>query len=574
MIPVLLFYPAYEGFFRTHDLGGGQGLPQGFRPAAGQRGDGSGARSPERDARHPSERRVAQRAAFRQRPRGERCVVVVPRIAQHGPIRIPGLNNRFARQGGAPGASGYLRKQLIGAFFCPKIRQQQADIRIDHPDQRDALEVEAFRNHLRPHENIRLAFFEAAEQRSVRVFRSGGVQVHAHDARFRETRFQFLFYALRTGAKHLHSRSPARCAVDAKRLCVPAVMAPQAIAALVKNHRDRAVRAFRGPAATRAFGQGSVAAPILQEDDLFGTGKPLCYRRFEPGGQRDGRGRAAQVYNAYARQGSRLACFAAGPFGQGQQGIFPGLRIVMALQAGRRRSEDARGVVHARAQDGYVAGMIAGRRVLLFVGLSMLFVHHQQPEVRQGRQHGGSRSYDGGEAARPQKPPRIESFAGAHAGVQHRDAVAEMRPETPYDLGRERNFGNEHDACAPLPNGLLQGFNVHFRFAAARYAMQQKRAKAAGLDTFRNGPQRFGLRRMQRTLRERGGRARVEDPGANRFRLHDFKYAALRKTSERRGRGACAGQHIGLAGFRQAFGPVVGEGFDDRSLPGAAQFGA
>ena len=116
--------------------------------------------------------------------------------------------------------------------------------------------------------------------------------------------------------------------------------------------------------------------------------------------------------------------------------------------------------------------------------------------------------------------------------MKYGNAASEMRPETANDLWSERNLRDQNDSGTAAPDRLLQSLDIHLRLPAARYPMQQKGVEPPGVDTCRNGVQRFGLRRMQRTIRKRLSLPRIDYPAAH-FRLNNLEHTALHKTSER-----------------------------------------
>ena len=103
----------------------------------------------------------------------------------------------------------------------------------------------------------------------------------------------------------------------------------------------------------------------------------------------------------------------------------------------------------------------------------MLLIDDDQPEVRQGREHGGARTnYD---ACRTfaDAVPLVESLTLREVGVEHGDLVIELREprfKTANSLRREGNFRDEdEDGFAEIKGGL-RGLEINFGFTAACYS--------------------------------------------------------------------------------------------------------
>ncbi len=68
---------------------------------------------------------------------GEKPVAIAAGQRLHHRVRrIEGLEQHLARPVGAAGTAGNLVEQLVGPFRRPEIAAGEAEIRIDHADQR------------------------------------------------------------------------------------------------------------------------------------------------------------------------------------------------------------------------------------------------------------------------------------------------------------------------------------------------------------------------------------------------------------------------------------------------------
>src|SRR6266404_9160181 len=83
--------------------------------------------------------------------------IVVPRKLNRRTKRRVGLDEHFAWRLAATGAAGHLREQLKCSLARTEVRQVQREIGVDDPNQSDIREMQAFRNHLRPDQDVDLA---------------------------------------------------------------------------------------------------------------------------------------------------------------------------------------------------------------------------------------------------------------------------------------------------------------------------------------------------------------------------------------------------------------------------------
>ena len=103
----------------------------------------------------------------------------------------------------------------------------------------------------------------------------------------------------------------------------------------------------------------------------------------------------------------------------------------------------------------------------------MLLVHHDEPQVVQRREHGGSRADDDVDVAAADPLPLIVALAVGQAAVLDRDAVAERFPHERGDGRRQRDFRHEHQRGAAGGANLGGEAQVNLRLAASRHSVQQ-----------------------------------------------------------------------------------------------------
>ena len=156
-------------------------------------------RSLELDADEADERRVVQQLPLGHLVAREAGHVVGEREADCGVVRVARLEEDFSGQVVAARPPGDLREELERALGRAEVRQQHPRVRVHDADERHAREVEAFGDHLRAQQDVRLAPPEAVEQLAVRAAARRGVEVHPEDARRGEDLGDLLFDALRSG---------------------------------------------------------------------------------------------------------------------------------------------------------------------------------------------------------------------------------------------------------------------------------------------------------------------------------------------------------------------------------------
>ena len=246
-------------------------------------------------------------------------------------------------------------------------------------------------------------------------------------------------------------------------------------------------------------------------------GRELADRsRTERGAGRGRKSRAARrdpdgpkVGHAHVRQAA-----AADPLGHGQQSQLARLGVRPALQRGRGRAQHADRFGSGCAHQSHVAGLIAGRLGLL-VAAVVLFVHHDRPQPGHGRKNRRTRPDRDSLLARPQQPPSVVALRRREPRMQHRHQIAEGFAKTTHRLGRQGDFGHQHDGSLAARQDVLEQLDVDQRLSRSGDAMEQKGAALAqrGL----HGLQRFLLRRRRRRQRGRPARFGVRPSSGDAF---------------------------------------------------------
>src|SRR5579862_125856 len=103
------------------------------------------------------------------------------------------LQNHFAGGLAASGASSNLREQLEGALGGAEVGQTEGDVGADNPDQRHAVNVMTFGDHLGADENVEFAFVQSTERAFEVLVGADGVAIETRDAGLRKHGVQQLF---------------------------------------------------------------------------------------------------------------------------------------------------------------------------------------------------------------------------------------------------------------------------------------------------------------------------------------------------------------------------------------------
>ena len=119
---------------------------------------------------------------------------------------------------------------------------------------------------------------------------------------------------------------------------------------------------------------------------------------------------------------------------------------------------------------------VVARRVVRDVAALVLLVDDDEAHVLQRRKDRRARADDHAHLAPADAPPLVVTLARGQARVQHRGVLAKARAEPHDHLRRQRDFRHEHDGRLAQLGRVAHGADEHLRLAAARHAVEQKRA--------------------------------------------------------------------------------------------------
>ena len=123
--------------------------------------------------------------------------------------------------------------------------------------------------------------------------------------------------------------------------------------------------------------------------------------------------------------------------------------------------------LEGRAQHRDIAAVIA-RHVFLLVGVFMLLIHEDQPEIRQRREHGGARADHDARHALADAVPLVETLALGEIRVQHGHLVlhrGEAGLETADRLRCEGNLRHQHEHGFPAIQHVPRGLQIDLGLA-------------------------------------------------------------------------------------------------------------
>src|SRR5260363_422136 len=145
-------------------------------------------------------RRQARLAALRQCRRRKASVIVTPQRLIQRMMRVARLNQHFPAAGASRTPSGLHqlgKKPLAGA----KIMRKQGGVAIQDADERYALEIVPFRDHLRAEQNIHIARVHPVKEHLRAPFTACAIGVQTRNPRAGEGRQEAFFNALRAASK-------------------------------------------------------------------------------------------------------------------------------------------------------------------------------------------------------------------------------------------------------------------------------------------------------------------------------------------------------------------------------------
>ena len=429
----------------------------------------------------------------------------------------------------------------------------QRRVGVDRGRDRDVREVVALRDHLGPQEDRGPGSRELGEQPPHGPAAGRARAVHAHQAGRGDEPGQRRLEPLGPRALSREAGRAARRAHPGHRRGVAAVVADEAARRLVVDEGDVAPGAAGDPAAVAAEGHQGEPAPAGQQHGLLAA----AGGRVQRGGERP-RHRAgalqAHVHHLDPRRGRAVR---AGPQ-RAPRKRPPG------LGAGGRGAVDDGRPGGAGPPGGDLARVVARGGVLLVRGVVLLVDHHE-PEPGDGREdRAAGPEHDVG-LSLAHAPVLLGALGPRHGRVPHAHPLAQARPQSGQELGREGDLGHEHDRAAPGRPRLGDRAQVHLRLARAGDAVQQERpALAQRADDRLEGLRLVGGERRGLVARGRVAAHRLQGARGRRAGLEGDHAVGGHAAQRRHGR---PGRPAQLGRGHRA--PGLGQGVGHGPPPGA-----
>ncbi len=394
--------------------------------------------------------------------------------------RIGGLDHHLPRRRAASRTPRHLRQQLVGPLRGPKIGVVQQVIGIEDPDERHALEIEPFGNHLRTDQNIGAVRREIADDGAEGALRGDRIAVQPRHARLGKAFGNLLLDLLRAEAHRLQLDHLARGAAMRRRLRMAAIVADELFAPLVVGERHVALGAARRPAALGALEVGGEAAPVLEKHHLLAARQ----RRIDPIEQllvEMAVTLVAPRRPPNVRQHDRRGLRRAVALRQFGASVFARRGVEPRFERGGGAAEQGTASRLPCQPDGDIAGRIARGGFRLLVARIVLLVDDHQPEPLQ-RQKDRRADPDDEGAPRGAIEPQVglRTAAVGQARVVGRHAAAEDALHALDELRRQGDFGYQQQHVLPRRQPFGDQVDVDFGLARPRDAVQQRRGAPFG----------------------------------------------------------------------------------------------
>ena len=216
---------------------------------------------------------------------------------------------------------------------------------------------------------------EIGDNLLVRILRTRGVHIHAGNARLWEDGRQRILNLLCTKSFHLNIRTMTSGALVRHLDGIAAIMAFQQVGFLMVGQRHVAILALGHRLASVANHSNRIAAPVLEQDNLFLTLQRHGHLLDQKVGKKAFHlmtfGRQIHINRVNIRQftfGVSLHQFH-------QSELMP-LHIVVAFQRRRGRPQQRLRPMNLRQHHRGVSGVVARCRIHLLVGTVVLFIHN------------------------------------------------------------------------------------------------------------------------------------------------------------------------------------------------------
>ena len=204
---------------------------------------------------------------------GVAAEVVMAGKLNGGGVWCVGLDDDFSFKLTTSGPTCDLGEQLEGALTGAEIGNVQAEVCVEHTNEGDIGEVQAFGDHLGADDDVDFALAKFLQGITQRVFTAHGVGVDACDSCLWEYFFDDTLYLLGAVALAADGGVSTLGAFLGGQCLVATHVADEAFISAVIGERDSAVATLADMAASRALHGAGESAAIEKQDDLLSLGK-------------------------------------------------------------------------------------------------------------------------------------------------------------------------------------------------------------------------------------------------------------------------------------------------------------
>ena len=380
-----------------------------------------------------------------------------------------GLDDDFAFEFTASGTSGDLGDELEGALAGAEIGDVEAEVGVEDSDEGDVGEMQALGDHLGADKDVDFLGFEFPEDVFEGVFAAHGIGIDAGEAGFGEDFLEDFLDLL--GAVSLEGDA----GIFALRTfpwddgLVAADVADEALIGAVVGEGDGAVRALADMAAAVALQGAGEAAAVEEKDGLLAFFEALFEGGAEAVGEDGDLAFLLLLFQTHVDDADERHGVGVGAFVEAEELVFSGEGVLPAFERRRGGAENDGAGLEGGAEDGDVAGLVAGD-VFLLVGGFVLLIDDDEAEIRQGCEDGGAGADHDACRAFADAVPLVESLALREVGVEDGDLVGEVGEtclEAADGLGGEGDFRDEDEDGFSEVQGGLGGLEIDFGFAGA-----------------------------------------------------------------------------------------------------------
>ena len=156
------------------------------------------------------------------------------------------------------------------------------------------------------------------------------------------------------------------------------------------------------------------------------------------------------------------------------QSILSGRGIMPRLNRGSCRTQQSLGAIQGCQYNRCIPGMIAGSRVLLFIGILMFLIHNYQPQIAERQENRGTDSQNNIISFfRQLLLPDLYAFCIGKLRMINTQTISKHPLQTLCYLSGKSYFRQKIQYLFSLPDGFFNQVYIDFCFSAGSHTMQQ-----------------------------------------------------------------------------------------------------